>query len=123
MSDPKPLGPAELNSGDLAGRVTALESVVHSWVEVCRQLREKTVDPILYTEVVSLNNEVRHVTDDLIPELSRRLGALAERLTLFAGDLDRLDAVVSLLCRAHNQARLRRIKRHRYPKPKGKLTR
>ena len=97
MSDPKPLGPAELNSGDLAGRVTALESVVHSWVEVCRQLRETPPRP----------------------DFEKRLGALAERLTLFAGDLDRLDAVVSLLLRAHNQARLRRVKRHRYPKPKG----
>lgn len=98
MSDSKPLGPTQLNSGDLAGRVTCLESVVHSWVEVCRQLREKTVDPILYTEVISLNNEVRHVADDLIPELFRRLAAHEARS-------------------ARN--RLRRIKRHRYPKPKG----
>lgn len=100
MSDPKPLGPAELNSGDLAGRVTALESVVHSWVEVCRQLREKIFDPILYQEVISLNNAVRHVADDLIPELFRRLSAHEARAA---------------------RARLRRIKRHRYPKPKGKL--
>ena len=39
--------------------------------------------------------------------------------TDFGDTLDRLDAVVGLLCRAKNQARLRRIKRHRYPKPKG----
>ena len=97
MSDPKPLGPAELNSGDLAGRVTALESVVHSWVEVCRQLRENRAPP--------------------------EIGNLAANVFELEEDVERLSEAVAVLLRAKNQARLRRIKRHRYPKPKGKLTR